>query len=232
MTGRIGSRASICALFIFLAVSGSPAFSEQPVSPGQAKQLDEILGKVEQNYSKPAFSAKFRQESTLQAMQMKDTASGNAIFKRPGKMRWEYETPEKQTIITDSISLWMYRPEDNQVIFGKANAYFGDGNGASFLSDIRLIRKKFDVSIESTDPSGNTILKLIPKEKTPDLSKVFITISENSFLITGVRTFNAYDDESYIAFYDIVFLDSADDEKFKFKVPAGSDILKLESQKF
>ena len=32
-------------------------------------------------------------------MDITDTASGKAFFKRPGMMRWEYEEPDRQVIV-------------------------------------------------------------------------------------------------------------------------------------
>ena len=44
---------------------------------------------------------------------------------------------------SDSKKLWIFRPEDNQVLVGEAPAFFGEGKGASFLSDMKSIRKIF-----------------------------------------------------------------------------------------
>jgi outer membrane lipoprotein carrier protein len=104
--------------------------------------LDKILDNVEKRYASSGFSAKFDQTSTLRAVQITDTASGKAYFQYPGNMRWEYETPDKQYIITNNDFLWIYSPADNQLMKGNASQYFGDGKGASFLSDISLLRKK------------------------------------------------------------------------------------------
>ena len=75
-------------------------------------------------------------------MEITDRAAGKAFFKRPGKMRWEYETPDRQTIITDNETLWIFRPEYNQVMIGKAHYFLEFGKGFSFLSYIKIIKKK------------------------------------------------------------------------------------------
>jgi outer membrane lipoprotein carrier protein len=75
--------------------------------------LDEILNRVENRYAVAGFSARFEQVSTIPAMDITETASGRIFVKRPGMMRWEYEKPDLQTVITDGKTLWIYRPEDN-----------------------------------------------------------------------------------------------------------------------
>jgi outer membrane lipoprotein carrier protein len=41
--------------------------------------------------------------------------SGVAYFRRPGKMRWEYQSPEKNLFLIDGKSAWFYVPADHTV---------------------------------------------------------------------------------------------------------------------
>src|ERR1700682_710870 len=41
--------------------------------------------------------------------------AGVAFFRRPGKMRWEYESPEKNLFLVDGKSAWFYVPADHTV---------------------------------------------------------------------------------------------------------------------
>lgn len=43
------------------------------------------------------------------------TEAGKAYFERPGKMRWEYEAPEKNVFLVDGKTAWFYVPEDHTV---------------------------------------------------------------------------------------------------------------------
>ncbi len=192
--------------------------------------LDEIITHVEKRYSVSGFSAKFYQTSTIQAMDITDTATGTAYFKRPGKMRWEYETPERQLIITDGETLWIYRPDDNQVMIGKAPSFFKGGKGFSFLSDIKEIRQKFTMSLEKTGPEGFVVLKLIPKEKTYDVVKIFLTISKATFDVVEIETYNSYGDQTRFVFSDIELKQKIDDSLFHFKIPQGVEVLHLDEQ--
>jgi len=82
--------------------------------------LEQILDRLEEHYTGNNFKAEFIQESTVKAMAITDFASGKIFVRYPGKMRWEYEKPERQIIITDGFKLWIYRPADNQVMTGSA----------------------------------------------------------------------------------------------------------------
>src|SRR5260370_41492088 len=46
------------------------------------------------------------------------TEAGIAYFRRPGKMRWEYPSPEKNLFLVDGKWAWFYVPADHTVTAG------------------------------------------------------------------------------------------------------------------
>ncbi len=70
------------------------------------------------------FEARYRSAQTLQASFLERyiengrvvrAEAGTAYFRRPGKMRWEYESPEKNLFLVDGKSAWFYVPADHTV---------------------------------------------------------------------------------------------------------------------
>jgi len=219
---------------ILIIIFATMAFGKNVIS-AQQKSLDKALTVIETRYRKASFSADFKQESSLKAMDMTDTASGHALFKWPGKMYWTYEKPEKQFIITNGDDLWIYRPADNQVMAGKSPDYFGRGKGGSFLTDIGLLRSSFDVSWTKTDdpsvPKAKTPLKVIlltPHKTHPDLDKLYLVFHPKTGDIKELITLNVYNDRTRITFSNVKFNQSITDEKFLFKIPDGTDVVQLE----
>ena len=190
--------------------------------------LEQILDRMEKHYAGSSFKAEFVQESTVKAMEITDFASGKIYARHPGKMRWEYEKPDKQIIITDGFKLWIYRPTDNQVMTGSAPAFFSDGKGASFLSDITLVRKKFNISqVESKDDFFYE-LNLKPLEKTLDVTDIRLSVTKNTFTVIRVVTYNSYGDKNHIEFLNHEFKADLKDELFNFEAPEGTDVLKMD----
>ncbi len=214
---------------MLMLCSSRPVFCDNgTASPSPpSMKLEDIISRVESRYDVTGFSATFYQESTLTAMQITDTAEGTAKFKRPGMMRWEYVKPERQQIITDGKTLWIYRPDENQVMLGSALAVFGDGKGASFLCDIRTLRKKFEIAFEGEDDE-NYVLNLAPREKSLELSKILLFISKKTFDAVKVATFTVYGDQTLIKLSNIIFNKDLDNHLFTFEIPEATDILKLE----
>ena len=193
--------------------------------------IDQILDRVEEKYTNSKFSADFIQKSTIKAMNITDTATGKVYIKYPGMMRWEYEKPDRQIIITDGDKLWVYRPEDNQVMTGKAPTFFRDGKGASFLSDIRLIRQKFDISLEPGPSEEKDLfyhLILKPLEKTLDISEIRLMVSRQTYNVLQVMTLNFYGDETRIDLINFAFGVDMDDSLFSFTIPEGVDVVQID----
>ena len=213
-------------LILFAMTLSFSAHAEEAALP--AKSIDEILERVEQIYTASSFSTSFIQASTIKAMEITDSASGKLYVQYPGKMRWEYLKPESQLIVTDGVQLWMYRPEDNQVMLGEASTFFSEGKGAGFLSDIRLLRKDFSITLEAIRFGDYYNLKLVPLEKNWDIAYVHLLISKTTFHIAQVFTYNAYDDVTRIELVNPQFGESFDDAFFTFKIPQGVDILRLD----
>jgi outer membrane lipoprotein carrier protein len=190
--------------------------------------LEQILDRLEKHYTGNNFKAEFIQESTVEAMAITDFASGKIFVRYPGKMRWEYEKPERQIIITDGFKLWIYRPADNQVMTGSAPTFFSDGKGASFLSDITLVRKKFNISLGEPKDDFFYELKLKPLEKTLDVTDIRLSVTKNTFTVIRVVTYNSYGDKNHIEFLNHEFKADLKDSLFSFEAPEGTDVLQMD----
>ena len=202
----------ICIFFLSFNTFASPEEAhELNVSKSSMNlTLDDIMDRVEKTYSQTGFSADFTQTSTLKALEITDTASGTILVKRPGMMRWEYNQPEKQLIITDGNMLWIYRPEDKQVITGNAPDFFKNGKGAGFLSDMKILKKKFSITLENMDGKDDYILKLFPNENMMDISYIYLSISKKTFLIQQIISYNSFEDETKIILHHVKFQNKID----------------------
>jgi len=226
------SNTAIFTLFIFLFLTNDPGFCQNTLPANAQNQhpslsAKQLINRLEKRYNAADFSATFFQESTLKALDITDTAAGKVWFKHPGMMRWEYERPEKYAIISDGKNLWIYRPEDNQVVIGDAMAYFSNGKGASFLSNFKLVQDAYTVSVVPPKNDDQYALKLVPHQKQLDLAAIFLNIEKKNFDIKSVLTLNDYGDETRIEFSDLKF-ENLDASLFNFRMPPGADILKLD----
>ncbi len=211
------------AFVVIMLVGVSPAAAQEKLDPLVA----EILDQVEARYTQAGFSARFQLTSTLKAMEVTDEAAGQLFVKYPGKMRWSYETPSPMLFVTDGESLWMYQPEENQVTVGLASEVLGGQEGASFLSDIRLLRKAFRISLDPGGGEGVVRLKLLPEGEAHDIAEVYLKIRRDTHDIVEVITTNLYGDQTRIALTNFDYSAVLPDRLFRFDIPAGTDVLQF-----
>jgi outer membrane lipoprotein carrier protein len=190
--------------------------------------LDDIVKQVEKRYDVPGFTSDFHQISTIKAMDIADEATGKMSVRKPEMMRWEYEKPEHQIIITNAERLWIYRPQDNQVIVGKSPAFFAGGKGAGFLADIKVLRRKFDISVAPSDADQFHVLKLVPIEKTIDVDRILLYVSKTTYTVQRVVTYNTYGDETLIDLLNSHFDQVPDLSLFTFTIPEGTDVVTMD----
>jgi outer membrane lipoprotein carrier protein len=83
-----------------------------------------LTGGTDSRASVARLEARYRAAKTLQASflerytengRLVRTEAGTAYFRRPGKMRWDYQAPEKNVFLVDGKTAWFYVPADHTV---------------------------------------------------------------------------------------------------------------------
>ncbi len=194
---------------------------------GESKDtaVSRLVKKIENRYAGHSFSATFFQTSVLAALESKETAQGRVQFSHPGKMRWSYTKPEQHEIITNGKKVWIWRPDQNQVMTGDASSFFTSGVGATFLSDMADIEKAYHVKILSENPDW-TKLELRPKKLVPEMEKIVVKVMAATRDIVRVTTYNSYGDSTSFNFDKIRF-ETIPESVFEFAVPKGAEVISM-----
>src|ERR1700757_1611027 len=66
--------------------------------------------------------------------------SGTVYFSRPGRMRWDYESPEQKLFLVDGSNVWFYVPQDRTVSRAKMK------ESSDWRTPIALLVGKADLS--------------------------------------------------------------------------------------
>ena len=74
---------------------------------------DPLLKLFESHYSSAQTLQATFLERYLENGEVVRAEAGNAYFLRPGKMRWDYQQPEKNTFLVDGKYVWFYSPADH-----------------------------------------------------------------------------------------------------------------------
>jgi outer membrane lipoprotein carrier protein len=85
------------------------------LSAGSSTSVRDVVAQVEARYrSATTMQATFLERYSENGRVVRVEA-GTAYFRRPGKMRWEYESPEKNLFLVDGKTAWFYVPADHTV---------------------------------------------------------------------------------------------------------------------
>ncbi|MBW1987976.1 MAG: outer membrane lipoprotein carrier protein LolA [Deltaproteobacteria bacterium] len=225
---------TFCILWAFLLLAAwtAPGPAQEPPGDQHPSPLA-ILEKVRAAHEEKTLCADFFQKSVLSGMGMEDTASGTVCFRHPDKMRWEYEKPERQVVVSDGKTLWIWRPADNQVMKGDAEKLLGPGQGGSFFSDPAVLKEAFDVSmageqwVKENGAEGTWALKLVPKNPRPEFSLLYILVDKETNRVARTVSCNPYGDSTTIRFSNFSS-PGLSPGYFSFAPPAGADVLRMD----
>lgn len=165
--------------------------------------------------------ADFRQ--TLQQPDYDQVYASNGVFylRRPGQLRWEYQTPSEQLIVADGDRVWLHDIELEQVSH-RSQAAVLDGTPAQLLSGTGPISQHFEIN-ELGVESELTWVELIPKGKEAQFSSVRLALQESR--LERMEMFDNFGQVTRFFFDDLQRNPPLDDALFEFEPPPLIDLI-------
>ncbi|MGH7486670.1 MAG: LolA family protein, partial [bacterium] len=163
----------------------------------------------------------------------KITERGHLLVKKPGKMRWDYSTPETKQFVSDGVKMYSYIPQDKQVIVAAVPADDGAPTPTLFLAGKGNINRDFTPSLVDAPPgmpAASRALKLIPKAKQPDYDWLVLALEPGTLAIQGLVTVDAQGGKSTFSFTNLKENLGVADKEFAFKIPRGVDVVSAPSR--
>lgn len=197
----------------------------------------EVVKKIKKKFSEiNSYSADF-QIRTLDNKKEK-SMRGKCLYKRPGKIRYDFSEPEGDEIVSDGKTLYIFIKRlgavgKQDLSLDKKNssgAIFGT-NSADGLS--RLFRKyhyKFDAIeqprlVIDKDPTKYFVLELDQREKIGGYEKMKLFVDSESYLIKRAIATDGRGKETTIAFSNINFEEEIQDGVFNFHMSGNAKIV-------
>jgi outer membrane lipoprotein carrier protein len=148
-------------------LAGAPDSS--PKSEDSAKSLARLL---EEHYRHPQTLEAVFLERYSESQKEARIESGTVYFKRPGRMRWEYESPEKKLFLADGKTVWFYVPYDHTVTKAPARESSDWRTPLALLTgkvELSRLCSRVDLAEQKGVPAGHAILTCLPKgeKKSP-----------------------------------------------------------------
>ena len=227
--------------------------------------LSDVIRTLETPFQVPAagrggtiddFQAEFFQESQIASIDRVQRGQGDVSFKfltrgsdrvPQAMFRWEYRQPSIQEIVSDGRTLWVYLPENSQVIesdLSEISLHQSD-NPVTFLSGLGNLSRDFNIrwAAPGTDRDGNYILELQPRRSSELIQNLQIVVDREAvndylqkqqtgrlFPILATRVTDPNGNRTSIEFRDIRVNRNISERFFAFRTPAGAEVVRPTSE--
>jgi outer membrane lipoprotein carrier protein len=168
------------------------------------------------------FSADFVHSYRGGVLKQQATERGHLLVKKPGKMLWEYTSPEKKTFVSDGRKLYFYVPADRQVVVRSQD---GERSIPSLLlSGKGDILGQFAAELQTPPGEGLLRLRLTPRKPEPEIETVTVDV-EPSGRIREIQVDDGQGNRSRFRFDNIRENVGLSDKIFRFEVPPGVEVI-------
>jgi outer membrane lipoprotein carrier protein len=159
--------------------------------------------------------ARFVQTYTYAALGRRQVSKGALEVKKPGRMRWDYESPTPKTIVVNGSRLVQWEPEANQAYVDEKFDATAMSAAVTVLIGKGSLEKEFRLS---TGEGGTLVLR--PLTPDPRVDTVTLTAGPEGE-VTRTRVVDGQGNVNDIAFEEIKRNSGIPDARFELVLPEG-----------
>ncbi len=190
---------------------------------GQAPDAHTMSQRVDQHYNK-LHSLKAGFTESYDGMGVKRTESGTLLMEKPGRMRWDYSSPEGKLFLLDGKFAWFYAKGDPHVQRMKAKDLDDLRSPLRFLLGHTQLEKEFNQLTLKPIANGEFTLSGVPKGQENRIQRVTLTVRTDG-AITGIEIEEIDGVMTRFAFTDEAVNAAVPANTFRFTPPAGVPIV-------
>ena len=212
-------RRSILLACLAATVIAVPPAAAQPASS------DALANAIQGHYQQVKdFTASFEQAYVGGALKRRTVERGTVAIRKPGRMRWDYESPEKKLFIADGTRMYFYVPADKQV---RVSAMPESGRVPTpilFLAGRGDLLRDFKAE-EVAAPAGNRALRLRPLRPEPEYDTLTLVVDAASLAMRQLIVVDGQGGTSTFSFTNLRENVGVPDSRFVFTMPKGVDVV-------
>jgi len=229
-----------CTLLLFWLLTWSPPLFAVPVP--ESETSGEVAERIQDYYRQvEGLSFSFIQTTKGQMIGRPKTGRGNGIFARTdtgAKMRWNYNSPDRQVLISDGNTISMYFEELNQMIIApvdrnQADILFSFFAGRGPLENsFTILDSEPKITDEGAGSSTDLkVINLVPKNSDSQITIIHLYVTSDS-LIRRIEFIDHFDTRTTINISNISinpFQSNKHEEieqLFSFTPPEGTEIIR------
>jgi outer membrane lipoprotein carrier protein len=212
-------------LSIFWVISFYPNFGS-----AQSSELDQMVTGIQRKYNKlKTLSVDFTQIYTSSSEGTRQE-SGRLLLRKPGRMRWDYTSPENKLFVSNGRVMYEWVPTDKYAT--KMSVKESDDMRAPFMfllgrGNLRGEFKLIEFAKESPTRAGNKVLRMIPK-RTQEFQELMIEVEPNSLQLARLSFVDSDGSRSDFLFSNVRENIPANLDLFRFKPPPGVEVREID----
>ena len=194
----------------------------------QSPTADTVARDLQRKYDRVTdFSADFVHSYKGGVLKQQATERGTLLVKKPGKMRWEYTSPERKLFVSDGHKIYSYIPQDRQVIVGTMPRDEQAPTPALFLTGKGDITRDFTAAFDKVAEAqpGAIALKLTPRRREPEYESLTLVVDPKTLTLQMLITVDAQGGRSAFTFSNLKENVGVADNQFVFKMPRNVDVV-------
>jgi len=220
-TVKVGSVIGRRTGLVLLALFGLRGAATTANDDARARALARLQERYETTRT---LTADFRQTVESPTLASPLESHGTVAFEKPNKMRWDYAKPDAQLIVGDGETLWIYQPEERQVIKAPLKDAFQAATPVTFLAGLGRVDRDFEATLERDEPE-RWVLRLVPRKDT-GIGTLQLAVRKKDASIDEARITDPLGTTTRIAFSNERRNVTLDRELFRFSAPPGVDVVR------
>lgn len=205
----------IAASLLLLVAAPSPAGSPSPDATALARRVQGFYESTRD------LRARFVQTYSYAALGRSQVSKGTLEVKKPGKMRWDYQSPTAKSIAVNGSRLVQWEPEANQAFVDEKFDATAMSAAVTFLLGKGSLEKEFLIA---SGEGGTLVLR--PRTPDPRVDTVTLTAGPDGE-VTRTRVVDGQGNVNDISFEEIRRNTGIPDARFEIELPAGVRRLSL-----
>ena len=191
------------------------AFLTATAHAAASKSLTHFFNKVQ------TYSARFDQVVLDEGLNIVQESSGRLWIDRPGRFRWDYDTPLKQHIVGDGKKIWVYDVELQQVTVRKMSGALGT-TPALLLAGKGNLSASFRIKEMGTQGNLEWV-QMIPLSSDGGFEDIRLGFDKN--VIRALELVDGFGQTTRITLRDPQENKKIDAARFVFTPPKGVDVI-------
>lgn len=154
--------------------------------------------------------------------------TGRVIFRKPGRMRWNYNAPSGDVIVSDGRTLWAYQADERQAVqqqLGQSQL----PTAITFLAGTGRLTDSFTFRLLDASqfrfPSGY-VLELRPTTPQPTYERIIFYVDRATYQVARTAVIDAQGNQNRFDFSNPRVNTNVPESTFQWTPPAGTSIVR------